>query len=146
MCTTLTLSHIRWRAHSLVPLPTQQPLVKDAARIHCSLTVNPPRLLLPSPPAGCPEGKTLCGGTCIDGCCSSKNKLGEMCGETCIDTASEVRPAEVAQAVHPMEFPLAALGHILVSTAAALLWHCCACLCFLYLTGPHPPSPPHSAV
>ena len=41
-------------------------------------------LMLPPPPAGCPEGKTLCGGTCIDGCCTSEGTPGQLCGETCI--------------------------------------------------------------
>ena len=40
--------------------------------------------MLPPPPAGGPEGKTLCGGTCIDGCCTSEGTPGQLCGEACI--------------------------------------------------------------
>ena len=93
------------------------------ARFLCSLTARHPRPLLPSPSAGCSDGKTQCGATsctggdtccktdntpgkvcgeaCIgdDQCCTTENKPGKLCGDVCINTETQVRPVALAKSV-----------------------------------------------
>lgn len=67
-----------------------------------AFTARHPRPLLPSLPAGCPDGQTLCGGSCVDGCCTTENKPGVECGTMCINPETQVRSASqhCQQAMH----------------------------------------------